>query len=467
MSCIEKINIIRMYSIRIAMIIAIAMAAASNSCFFGSKTTLCETSGRRCEPGQTCAAKQDACITIGGCGDGIIDAEKGEICDDGNILDGDGCSADCKSDEKCGNGIVDVAIGESCDGNIPPGVHCSPTCVIEGCGNGIVDAGEDCDTGGIDTPDCDSDCTFVKCGDGHTNPAAGEICDSSGAITSACNGLLCTAPRCGDNFFNPDSGEECDTGESDTIACNGNRNVNGIGNCHIPKCGDGYINIKFIPLGTSSTEGCDNGTLNNNTEPDACRMNCQKASCGDGVRDLIVTADHPKEDCDDGDMNHDLNHDGKINSDRIPDACRTNCKMAFCGDGVLDTVITADHSKEDCDDGDMNHDLNHDGKINSDRIPDACRTNCKMAFCGDGVLDTVTTADHDREDCDNGDANHDLNHDGKINSDKTPDACRTNCQKAHCGDGVVDSNEMCEPNPDIINDGCPAGKHCRSCQCEM
>jgi cysteine-rich repeat protein len=33
--------------------------------------------------------------TVPRCGDGILDG--GEVCDDGNVIGGDGCSVDCKS----------------------------------------------------------------------------------------------------------------------------------------------------------------------------------------------------------------------------------------------------------------------------------------------------------------------------------------------------------------------------------
>src|SRR5215813_7920316 len=73
------------------------------------------------------------------CGDGKIDP--GEVCDDGNNADGDGCSADCMSDETCGNGIIDKDRGETCDdGNGKSGDGCSANCQSnELCGNGIVD----------------------------------------------------------------------------------------------------------------------------------------------------------------------------------------------------------------------------------------------------------------------------------------------------------------------------------------
>jgi len=64
------------------------------------------------------------------CGDG--DVAGGEVCDDGNRVDGDGCSATCDSDETCANGVVDRAVGETCDdGNLNADDGCSPACQIE------------------------------------------------------------------------------------------------------------------------------------------------------------------------------------------------------------------------------------------------------------------------------------------------------------------------------------------------
>lgn len=61
------------------------------------------------------------------CGNGSLDA--GEICDDGNNTDGDGCDSNC-TPTGCGNGIVTV--GEECDdGNLVDYDGCSPTCVDE------------------------------------------------------------------------------------------------------------------------------------------------------------------------------------------------------------------------------------------------------------------------------------------------------------------------------------------------
>jgi cysteine-rich repeat protein len=43
-----------------------------------------------------------------------------------------------------------------------------------------------------------------------------------------------------------------------------------------------------------------------------------------------------------------------------------------------------------------------------------------------------------------------------INSDTAPDACRTDCQPARCGDGVVDGGESCDDGNTAGGDGCSA-----------
>lgn len=90
------------------------------------------------------------------CGDAIIGS--GEQCDDGNLIDGDGCDSNCTW-TRCGNGIV--AGGEECDdGNTVSGDGCDANCLIEECGDGRVEGDEECDDGnGEDGDGCQSDCT--------------------------------------------------------------------------------------------------------------------------------------------------------------------------------------------------------------------------------------------------------------------------------------------------------------------
>ena len=81
------------------------------------------------------------------CGDGVLDPN--EQCDDGNVINGDGCDAICRLE--CGNGRLDP--GEECDDrNAEPGDGCDSECQLE-CGNGRLDPGEECD------PSLTSDCT--------------------------------------------------------------------------------------------------------------------------------------------------------------------------------------------------------------------------------------------------------------------------------------------------------------------
>ena len=51
----------------------------------------------------------------GRCGDGVLDTQFGEECDDGNRLDDlNGCSTDCRQNNVCGDGIVQ-SVFEFCD----------------------------------------------------------------------------------------------------------------------------------------------------------------------------------------------------------------------------------------------------------------------------------------------------------------------------------------------------------------
>jgi cysteine-rich repeat protein len=62
------------------------------------------------------------------CGDGIV--QQGEECDDDNLVDGDGCEADCTVTPVCGDGSIQV--GEECDdGDTMAGDGCDGSCQLE------------------------------------------------------------------------------------------------------------------------------------------------------------------------------------------------------------------------------------------------------------------------------------------------------------------------------------------------
>ena len=102
-----------------------------------------------CPEGSSCV--EGFCTAPPGCGDGIVQAELGETCDDGNFFDGDGCSSTCQVEAGfqcvgepsvcspiCGDGMI--VGGEVCDGNDLGG----QTCVTQGYSGGDLACSNDC-----------------------------------------------------------------------------------------------------------------------------------------------------------------------------------------------------------------------------------------------------------------------------------------------------------------------------------
>ncbi len=131
------------------------------------------------------------------CGDGIVNADKGEECDRGSKNNNDGnsgCMNNCKR-PFCGDGIVSSYAGEICDDGQNDSDYgkdkCMAGCVrlAPYCGDGKLQSDrEDCDLGEAKNNGlyggCKSDCTFApRCGDGNIDAEYGETCDDN---TPAC-----------------------------------------------------------------------------------------------------------------------------------------------------------------------------------------------------------------------------------------------------------------------------------------
>jgi cysteine-rich repeat protein len=149
-----------------------------------------------CSDGEICSSYNPAhpvCLQSA-CGNGHLDSS--EECDDGNLVDGDGCSSKCKR-EICGNGITDLAAGEKCDdGNTMDGDGCSAKCQLENCGNGVMDPGEECDDGNlVDGDSCEHDCKLPRCGNGIID--RGEQCDNGARPCGSCNAECVITPDMG------------------------------------------------------------------------------------------------------------------------------------------------------------------------------------------------------------------------------------------------------------------------------
>jgi cysteine-rich repeat protein len=111
-----------------------------------------------------------------------------------------------------------------------------------------------------------------------------------------------------------------------------------------PVCGNGIL---------QEGEVCDDGLDNSDTDPDACREDCTLPTCGDGVTDPTN-----EEGCDDGNPN-------------ALDGCTPACVLEFCGDGIVN-----DSPAEECDDDNLDP-------------ADSCLNTCVAAACGDGIVCTA------------------------------------------------------------------------------
>lgn len=143
------------------------------------------------------------------CGNQVIEA--GEECDDGNIEDGDGCSAICQL-ENCDDGICGDA--EDCD-------NCPADCIsgdVSGavCGNDICEAedGENC-------KNCPVDCNGIQ-----TGKKADRFCcgDGGGKEPVSCSDSRCTSGGflCTDvpaSFISFCCGDDICEGNEDSFNC--------------------------------------------------------------------------------------------------------------------------------------------------------------------------------------------------------------------------------------------------------
>ncbi len=443
---------------------------------------ICETVGESCK-------KDEEYVNL--CGNKVIDAD--EACDDGNAVDGDGCSSDCRSIESgykcpdagelcvlesCGNGVLDP--GEDCDDgassvdySFMPG-GCTELCrLAHYCGDGIVDKDhEQCDNGGINNPDDYNGCSLfcehgnLYCGDGRIthqvtcddgNDVSGDGCSSECKLEL---GYLCDVPgqacqKVSSDDNPPDDGANCGNGSLDANeTCDDGNKQSGDGCssacqleagwvcdgkvCHETVCGDGKI---------EGTESCEDG----NSKPgDGCSEKCQIESgwacpteinqscyaqmCGDG----IIAGD---EECDDRNT---VSGDGcsrycRRESGFHCDSAGTACIKDVCGDGV----ITGD---EVCDEGTNKT----DGCNNCESISFGWKCNnpgqaCTHdAKCGNDVVEGAETCEEKSECCVS----------CNIQEHCLCDASGKNCKKGKCGNNIVEAGEECDDGNLMAGDGC-------------
>ncbi len=151
-----------------------------------------------CRSGNVCYARR--CIATPVIGNGIL--EPGEVCDDGNLVDGDGCSSRarlengqaCRGDRECQSNRCQNGICMACTGDSPYAIRkCLDGTCEDLCGNGRPDSGEECDRGGKNSdslPDrCRTDCRNPRCGDAIVD--RDEQCDDGNGVSGDGCDRLC------------------------------------------------------------------------------------------------------------------------------------------------------------------------------------------------------------------------------------------------------------------------------------
>ncbi len=379
-------------------------------------TTAVQCGDGFCPPDSVCSPSQDppVCVPSRGCGNGTLDEADGEACDDGNILNDDGCNSTCKSDETCGNRFVDDHLEEEpeeCDDGQETR-NCNADCTFSVCGDGKVNkvAGEVCDDGGTEAGDgCDAECQSEECGNGELEEAFNEECDDGNKKNDDGCSVDCKLETCGNGKRDP--GEQCDDGNKENhdscVIVNKKE-------CFTAFCGDGYVWNE-----DGGHEECDDAG-----ESDTCNANCTLAACGDGIRNAQAG-----EACDDG---HETT------------ACNKDCTIALCGDGTRNPTRS-----EECDDGGESL---------------ACNTNCTLSSCGDGYLNRTAgeLCDEDGETatCD-ADCTPALCGDGRKNTKRgeycdeagETGTCDADCTQVKCGDGTRNQTvgEQCDTGGESIS----------------
>jgi cysteine-rich repeat protein len=370
------------------------------------------------------------------CGDGRASSPPIEACDDGNTINGDGCSDTCtvESGYTCPpagacNDIDECAQGtDNCDANAtctntPGSFTCA--CNFGYSGDGTTCTADDSDGDGTDdvvectTPgnceDTDGDGVpdyLDVCGDGIASVPANEACDDGNAVNGdGCSDTCMIEP----GFTCPAAGpcsdiDECAMG---TDNCDANATcTNTVGSftcaCDFGYTGDG------VTCSLADTDGDGIDDLTECTDP----SNCEDTD-GDGIPDYQdVCGDGrasvpPNEACDDGNT---------TNGDGCSDTCMVEPGFD-CPDAGACTDI------DECAQGTDNCDAN----ATCTNEPGSFTCTCDFGYAGDGVTCTPS-ADAD------GDGIPDLD------ECSDPSACEDSD-----GDGFADYQDLDSDN-DGIND---------------
>ena len=136
-------------------------------------------------PGDVCNGRDPVCPN--NCGNGIVERDLGETCDDGRDRNGtatDGCQQNCRL--KCGDGMVEDLL-EQCDPRDPATEqNCTPECRFK------CTSGDDCKRDNRDSP---SRCTRSLCEKGLCATEMGCTLDPCSGVSGDLDRLVCGLER--------------------------------------------------------------------------------------------------------------------------------------------------------------------------------------------------------------------------------------------------------------------------------
>ena len=318
----------------------------------------------------TCGWNYSGCSGI--CGNGIIEGVEG--CEDGGTLNGDGCSATCEVEDgwTCQDGSPSVCTticgdglqrgDEICDGTNMGGVYCS----LLGYHGGVLACTEACE---FDLTDCE---TYGRCGDGIVQASAGETCDGGDLRGATCmsqgyyGGILTCSSEC----------------TLDRSACE----VTG-------RCGDGLTQSDYgetcdgadLASKSCQTFGFYQGVLTCDSECQILASGC-RGRCGDSVVQSSFG-----EQCDGANLNGQTCVSRGYWGGEL--ACNAQCRFEVtdcantgrCGDGIIQSTYG-----EICDganlDGATCISLGHRGGTLGCAGDCLFNTGSCWGYCGDGEV---------------------------------------------------------------------------------
>ncbi len=391
----------------------------------------CEA-GDICPDGEPCPQSGVCPLT---CGNQLIDIDLGEQCDDGNLINDDGCTNLCRttcvgpSCPRCGDGTVNVS-GEQCDdGNQNNADACSNNCAIR--------CDEDADCVGTCNLSLNI-CTPPSCGDGKTNQVWERCDDGDIDNTNACNNQC--QPTC--------SGDaDCESGR-----CNQAQQV-----C-TPLCGNGYVD---------TLEQCDDGNLINN---DGCTNLCERQCTDDATCDCDEARGVCRALCGNGrlDTGEGCDDGNTVDRDQCSNSCQVRCRAgticpdsqacpqnglcpppAACGDGIV-------NGDEQCDDGNL---------VDGDACTASCTLRCGQNLeCPNGLvcLGEECSECSSSLQCDTG-----FCVDGRCR--QALPLCGNGVREAGeaCDDGNADNGDACTVGCLLaINQACEASAQCQTHLCQ-